>query len=154
LLTQDIHASLKEAKEASADLYIVAMNMFCKQVIRQAETEVAVKRETAFPLATLISMLYRQHNDLVPLILVRMMKRCPYIVPCYFNRQNNESNEEYMKRLGYRENGDDVLETEIQYGERMCGILSVHAAILQTDIGTTKADIGILDLFRRRPVGN
>lgn len=39
-----------------------------------------------------------------------------------------ESLQVYQERLGFKKN-----ETEIQYGERMCGIVALYAAVVQTD---------------------
>jgi hypothetical protein len=41
----------------------------------------------------------------------------------------------WAKRARFKKDGDDNLETEEQYTERMCGIIALYAAILQTTSG-------------------
>lgn len=94
--------------------------------------EVSVKQDSAFPLAILSVHLSSKHPPFQDILLGRMMKKCPYIVPMYPRKQPAESLKEYQKRLGYNVKSDPI-ESEIQYGERMCGILSLYAAIIQTD---------------------
>ncbi|EGF78345.1 hypothetical protein BATDEDRAFT_26953 [Batrachochytrium dendrobatidis JAM81] len=108
--------------------------------IKQAETEVAVKRNMAFPLANVCVILYEKHTKLLDILLGRMMKKCPFIVPRYIRKLQTDSMVAYQKKSGYKE-VDGSMETEIQYGERMCGILSLYAAMIQTT--TVKNNHGI-----------
>jgi nucleoporin GLE1 len=41
-----------------------------------------------------------------------------------------------MKLIGYRKTDDDNYENEVQYGQRMCGVIALHAAIMQTNMPT------------------
>lgn len=89
----------------------------------------------AFPVAVVCVLLYSKHDEFFDILMGRFIKRCPYIIPCYLNKVGMEK--EYLKRLGYREVDDNgTMETEIQYSERMTGIIALYAAICQTTLGT------------------
>ncbi|KAJ3277134.1 hypothetical protein HDV01_000186 [Terramyces sp. JEL0728] len=96
--------------------------------VKQAETEVSVKNDTAYPLAILCVHLGTKHPEFWQVLLGRFMKKCIFIVPCYLVKPKEEPLKTYQERLGFKKN-----ETEIQYGERMCGIVALYAAIVQTD---------------------
>ncbi|TPX69036.1 hypothetical protein SpCBS45565_g02686 [Spizellomyces sp. 'palustris'] len=125
---------LKNAKSASQEEYAICMDLLAKSVVKQAESEIAVKTDSAFPLAVLCIMIYRQHTEFLDVLLGRFVKRCPYIVPLYPPRFESDTDDDFRKRLGYREIDDDVWEDEIQYTERMCGLMAIYAAIVQTTI--------------------
>ncbi|KAJ3089693.1 Nuclear pore complex nucleoporin component [Quaeritorhiza haematococci] len=46
-----------------------------------------------------------------------------------------ESDDDWRKKARYKKKDDDNFETEIQYNERMCGILAFYAAIVQLEDG-------------------
>ncbi|KAJ3369928.1 Nuclear pore complex nucleoporin component [Kappamyces sp. JEL0680] len=121
-----------EAQTLSPEFYEVIMYLAAKKIVKQAETEVSVKKDSAFPLAVLAVHLFSKHPPFLGILLGRMMKKCPYIVPMYPRKQADETLVDYQKRLGYNVKCTPI-ENEIQYGERMCGILSLYAAIIQTD---------------------
>ncbi|KAL2919514.1 hypothetical protein HK105_201161 [Polyrhizophydium stewartii] len=118
--------------QADPQLYELVMDMTAKQIIKQAATEVAVKRNMAFPLAIVCVLLFQKHAPFLDILMGRFMRKCPYIAPLYFRKMPGESMTDYQLKIGYKEKDEGVLETEIQYGERMCGILSLYAAIVQT----------------------
>lgn len=121
------------AQSRSQEEYELVMYLAAKKIVKQAEMEVSVKQDSAFPLGILSVNISTKHPAFQEVLLGRMMKKCPYIVPMYPRKQPNESLKEYQKRLGYNVKKEPV-ETEIQYGERMCGIISLYAAIVQTDL--------------------
>ncbi|KAJ1344451.1 hypothetical protein BSLG_001011 [Batrachochytrium salamandrivorans] len=129
-IVKSLHVNLTEAS-SDPQLYELVMDLTAKQIIKQAETEVAVKRNMAFPLAIVCVLLFEKHPQFLSIFLGRLMKKCPFIVPRYIRKLPSDSLADYMKRSGYKEI-DGKLESEIQYGERMCGILSLYAAIVQT----------------------
>ncbi|OAJ44472.1 hypothetical protein BDEG_27697 [Batrachochytrium dendrobatidis JEL423] len=138
-IVKSLHANLESCK-SHPQLYEFVMDLTAKQIIKQAETEVAVKRNMAFPLANVCVILYEKHTKLLDILLGRMMKKCPFIVPRYIRKLQTDSMVAYQKKSGYKE-VDGSMETEIQYGERMCGILSLYAAMIQTT--TVKNNHGI-----------
>jgi hypothetical protein len=51
----------------------------------QAETEVTVKPSTAYPLAHVSVMLATKHVDFMDILIGRIVKHCPYIIPRYYD---------------------------------------------------------------------
>ncbi|KAI8827026.1 GLE1-like protein-domain-containing protein [Fimicolochytrium jonesii] len=130
-IAKDIDQVLKGAKSVSSEAYRLCMDILAKQIIKQCENEVAVKMDTAFPLAILCIMLYNAHPDFLDILLGKMSKRCPYVVPYFPARLKGESDDDFRLKLGYRKIVE--WETRAQYAERMGGILALYAAIVQTD---------------------
>jgi hypothetical protein len=123
-------SSLLEESKNSPEMYDYLMYLVAKQIVKQSEKEVAVKQDLAFPIAIFCCMLLEKHKPFKDILLGKLIQRCPYIVPMYI-KKGSSSDEEYRKNLGYIKT-DEKYETEIQYQERMCGILALYAAILQT----------------------
>ncbi|KAJ3299748.1 Nuclear pore complex nucleoporin component [Borealophlyctis nickersoniae] len=130
-IARQIDGVLIKGRDASTATYEASMDIAAKQLVKQSETEVAVRVSHAFPLALLAILLYRKHTRFLDILLGRLIKRCAYIVPMYTRKQPNETNDELRKRAGYRKN-DNGWETEEQFGERMAGIIAFYAAIVQT----------------------
>ncbi|KAI9092704.1 GLE1-like protein-domain-containing protein [Phlyctochytrium arcticum] len=126
-----VNQVLKNAQAFSQEAHILCLDYFAKAVVKQSESEVAVKVNTSFPLAILCIMILNKHQELRDIFLGRLYKRCPYIAPYYPPRLQGDSDDDFRKRLRYR-TVDGEWESEIQYGERMCGVFSLYAAIMQT----------------------
>jgi hypothetical protein len=58
--------------------------LFAQQ--KQAEREVAVKRDMAFPIGIFCAMLLEKHKLFCDILLGKLIKRCPYIVPMYIKK--------------------------------------------------------------------
>ncbi|KAI8910404.1 GLE1-like protein-domain-containing protein [Gorgonomyces haynaldii] len=133
-IAKEIHQSIEQS-QSDSDLYLTVMDVCAKFILKQVETEIAVKRNMAFPLAVICVFLMNKHPQFIEIFLGRMMKKCPYITPCYLNKNKSESMDEYKKRIGFKRL-EDKFESEIQYEERMAGFLSLYCAILQTTTPT------------------
>jgi hypothetical protein len=62
------------------------MYLVAKQVVKQAETEVAVKKDLAFPIAVFCCMLMEKHLAFKNYLIGKMITKCPYIVPMYVKK--------------------------------------------------------------------
>ena len=133
-IAKALDKNIVDAASVGQEFQLYIMDLTAKQILKQAEKEVAVKRNMAFPLAVVCVLLFNKHAQFLDVLLGRFMKRCPYTIPCFYNKASNETNREYQKRLAYREVDEGVLETEIQYGERMCGLIALYSAIMQTTV--------------------
>ncbi|KAI8899894.1 GLE1-like protein-domain-containing protein [Globomyces pollinis-pini] len=142
VLLKKLGNTLKDVKDNHPNLYELVLYMLAKKVVKQAETEVSVRKETAFPLAVLCVVTANKHQPFIDILLGRMMFKCSYIIPCYQKKLPTETVPEYQSRLGYKmTNG--TFETELQYNERMCGIVSLYAAIIQTKVPNIPNPFGI-----------
>lgn len=132
-ITQAIAAVLDAAKQAAAsgsgDVYTWILNHLSKCLIRQAEQEVAAKQDTAYPLARVVVwLLLMGHVELADVLMARLCKKCPWIVPVWPARTKEMDEAAYRKVMGY--NSAD--ETTENYSNRMNGITAFYFAILQT----------------------
>ncbi|KAI9594394.1 GLE1-like protein-domain-containing protein [Syncephalis fuscata] len=134
-IVNELDQLFSQSQQMSPNVYYSLLNFFSKAVVKQAETEVRVKFSSAFPLARMCVALFMRHPQLVKLMIGRLMKNCTYLIPHYVARQPGQSDETYRKILGYASNDEEVE----QYKERMCGIVALFSAIVQT----TPADGGI-----------
>ncbi|KAJ2662914.1 hypothetical protein IWW48_001622 [Coemansia sp. RSA 1200] len=108
------------------------LNLVAKAIVKQAEKEVSVAHHAAFPLAAATVLVIRRFPQLADMLLVRLVKKCPYVIPEYAGRKQGQSAEAYLRSIGYKEKDDDELETEGIYVERMAGMVALFAAIVQT----------------------
>ena len=116
------------------DSYYWVLNHTSKGFIKQAESEVAVKPDSAFPLAHVVILLclIDNHAEWSHVFLARVVKKCPYVLAVFLQRtSSSQSDDEWYKELGWKiVNG--VRESKEVYAERMQGIFALYAACLQT----------------------
>ena len=77
-----------------------------------------------------IALLCSDHEELAEILMARLVKRCPYVLPFHPSR-GSLTTEEFGKLVGRK-----VLEPSISYNQRMSGIVSLYAAIVQTSPST------------------
>ncbi|KAI9209725.1 GLE1-like protein-domain-containing protein [Polychytrium aggregatum] len=135
-VSKTIDRAFTEARAININALEYILDFTAKQFVLQAEKEVAVKHSMAFPIARVCLLLCKEHPEFVELLMGRLIKRCSYVVPMYYPKLASESSTDWQKRAGFRPTGDgETLETEIQYGERMNGILAFYLALVQlTDV--------------------
>ncbi|KAJ3245615.1 hypothetical protein HDU78_008952 [Chytriomyces hyalinus] len=128
-----VHAILNTAKSESPDVtYRYLLDCAAKAFVTQADTEVSVHRIKAIPMAQVAMMLCENHSELLAILLGRLMKRCPVVVPMYHKRLENESLDDFNKRRRLKHDRDDEWEKEEIYNERMGGMIGFYAAMTQT----------------------
>lgn len=131
-ITTALSTLLRDAKAAPCpdeEIYIWVLNHLTKCLIRQAEQEVAVKFDTAYPLArVVIWLLLDGHAELGNVLMARLVKKscwCLGYVPAKTAEQDDAA---YSKAVG-RASPD---ETSVQFVTRQSGILAFYFAICQT----------------------
>ncbi|KAJ1731751.1 hypothetical protein LPJ61_002382 [Coemansia biformis] len=108
------------------------LNLVAKAVVKQAEREVAVTHHAAYPLAAAAVLIMQDYPQLVDMLMVRLVKKCPYVIPEYIRKQPGQSVGDFKRANGYKENESGDLETEGIYSERMAGMVALFAAVVQT----------------------
>lgn len=106
------------------------MDLLAKKVVCQAEIQVSLQPESAFPLAALMVFLCQKYEPVQKLLLAHLFKKCPYLVPYYAPHISGQSEEEHYRELGYQY--DDKIETHHRFLKRMSGIVRFYAAIIHT----------------------
>lgn len=114
------------------------------KIVDQAETLVFLHGPSAFPIAQLVVDLSIHQRVLTPVILHRMMTRCPYAVPRYVPKKEGQSDQAHKIAMGYLQAGNTI-EGENAYMERMAGILSLYGAIVQTEPSIGKKILRLLN---------
>ncbi|KAI9142967.1 GLE1-like protein-domain-containing protein [Paraphysoderma sedebokerense] len=138
-VAKEISEILDSSKQQGELAYAWLLNRMAKQFAEQAEAEVSVKIEAAFPLAHVIVLILSRHPSFVNIFNARFMKRCPYVVPRYPKKppplpSDSEAvtRKKQMKEFRYKEKGDGEYESEERHVERMNGLLAVWLAVAQT----------------------
>ncbi|KAK0564725.1 Nuclear pore complex nucleoporin component [Tilletia horrida] len=128
-ITLAIADILGQAQNANMAIYTWILNHLSKCLIRQAEQEVAVKVDMAFPLARVVVWLILSgHTELGNVLMARMVKKCCYVVAYWPSKTAAQSDAEYRKQIGR----PDPEETTHSFNSRMSGIFALYCAILQT----------------------
>lgn len=70
---------MEQGKNESEAVYKYLMYLVAKQVVKQAQTEIAVKKDLAFPMAVFCCMLMEKHVDFKEYLIGKMITKCPYI---------------------------------------------------------------------------
>ncbi|KAJ2592277.1 Nuclear pore complex nucleoporin component [Coemansia sp. RSA 1797] len=121
---------------ASADVQDWMLNLVAKSLVKQAEREVSVAPHAAYPLAATAVLVMQAYPKLSDMLMIRLVKKCPFVVPQYMAKQPGQNTDDFIKAAGYRRNDDGDIESEGIYAERMTGMLALFAAIVQMpDIG-------------------
>ncbi|KAJ1822808.1 hypothetical protein LPJ60_001887 [Coemansia sp. RSA 2675] len=129
--TTTISEILAESTRHGADVHSWMLNLTAKAIVKQAEKEASIAQHAAYPLATTAVLIMQTYPQLTDMLLIRLVKKCPYVVPQYFGRQAEQSVEDYLRSIGYKEKEDEGLESESIYTERMTGMLALYAAVVQ-----------------------
>lgn len=95
--------------------------------IEQAETQICSHTPSAFPYGQTVADLIGTLPSFKNVLMALLFERCPYIIPRYPPRLPGQSEESYRKSLGYKEG-----ETDTKYFERMSGLVSMYAAMIQS----------------------
>ncbi|CAO1636698.1 unnamed protein product [Jaminaea pallidilutea] len=130
-ITTSLCQLLNDAKSApSPSIYIWMLNHLAKCLIRQAEQEVSVKLDTAFPLArVVVSLLQQGHAELGNVLMARLVKKSPWTLGFAPSRSSSDADDAaFSKRMGKA----SVDETTVQFANRQSGIVGFYFAICQT----------------------
>lgn len=103
-------------------------NLMAKKFVEQGQ--VAPKHDI-FPYASIIVALWIEFPDFGTLFLAHLYQMCPVLVPYYVPKEAGMSDVEHMVLQGYKV-FDGKTESEDDFLKRMCGVVRLYAAIIQT----------------------
>ncbi|KAJ3030155.1 UNVERIFIED_CONTAM: hypothetical protein HDU68_009929 [Siphonaria sp. JEL0065] len=112
------------------EYYSHLLDLTAKALTCQADAEVSVHPIKAPALAQVACLIIEKHPALLAVLLGRLMKRCPYIVPMYFKKGDEENLDDFNKRRRFKRQ-DEAWESEERYNERMCGMIRFYAGVTQ-----------------------
>uniref|UniRef100_A0A1Q3EZB0 mRNA export factor GLE1 n=1 Tax=Culex tarsalis TaxID=7177 RepID=A0A1Q3EZB0_CULTA len=108
--------------------------LLAKKFVSQADTAISSNPLAAFPIATIIVALWQKFPDFGRFFLAYLHKECPYLVPYYLPQLEGQSQEDYLKSIGYRFSSEGALETQDQYLKRMTGLARLYGAVIVANI--------------------
>ncbi|XP_058128443.1 mRNA export factor Gle1 [Anopheles ziemanni] len=106
--------------------------LMAKKFVGQGDQSISSNAAAAFPIATVIVGLWQQFPDFGRFFLAYLHRECPYLVPYYLPQHEGQSQEDYLKSLGYRFAEGGQLEKQDQYLKRMAGLARLYAAVIVT----------------------
>uniref|UniRef100_A0A182N9Q8 mRNA export factor GLE1 n=1 Tax=Anopheles dirus TaxID=7168 RepID=A0A182N9Q8_9DIPT len=106
--------------------------LLAKKFVSQADTSISSNASAAFPIAAIAVALWQRFPDFGRFFLAYLHRECPYLVPYYLPQLEGQTQEEYLKTLGYRFADGGVLEKQDQYLKRQSGLARLYAAVIVT----------------------
>jgi nucleoporin GLE1 len=100
--------------------------------IEMAEKQISLHPPSAYPYGQVVADLIGNIPAFKLVLMANLFTKCPCIVPRYPPRLEGQSDHEYKLTLGYKEIAPGQTEDEATYTERMCGLISFYAAIVQS----------------------
>ncbi|EFA06063.1 mRNA export factor Gle1 [Tribolium castaneum] len=104
------------------------MDLLARKFVLQGDLMISSNPEAAFCYATIIVSLWNDFPDFGKLLLGYFYTECPYLVPFYIPKTEEQTTEEYYQVLGYHYI-DGQIEKQDKFLKRMTGILRLYFAI-------------------------
>jgi hypothetical protein len=120
-------------KSGGQDWLHYAVNIMATKLIEQAENQISIHTPSAFAFAQVAVELLASIPAFGDVLMALLIRKCPYIIPRYPPRLPGQSEADYKISLGYKAVGGSVEADEGMYVERMCGIVALFAAIVQSE---------------------
>uniref|UniRef100_A0A0V0GAY6 mRNA export factor GLE1 n=1 Tax=Triatoma dimidiata TaxID=72491 RepID=A0A0V0GAY6_TRIDM len=108
------------------------MNLLAEKIVKQGEQVVSSKPHAAFAIAAVTVALWIDFPDFGKLLLAHFYRKCPYLIPAYWEREENESEEEYYRKLGFSYSGGTMEEANM-FLKRQGGIVKLYSSIIITE---------------------
>jgi GLE1-like protein len=106
------------------------MREIAERLVAEGAGSVALSRAAAFAVGAVVVGVVAQSPDpptMRNVVLGAFYAKCAYIIPTYVRRHKGETDVSFRSRLNYL--ADESAEA---YVERMCGYVSLYAAVVQT----------------------
>ncbi|XP_020527731.1 protein GLE1 isoform X1 [Amborella trichopoda] len=113
----------------------ISISAFAKMVVAQCDSPTLNMNHDAFGLGYLIVLVTSQVPVSMDLVLAEFHKACIYTIPKHiqFSKFAFNSEEEYYKMIGYRDEDGHIESTE-SYLDRTVAYIRLYAALVQTDV--------------------
>lgn len=107
-------------------------DMLAQKFVLQGDLMISSNPDSAFCYATIILTLWNDFPLFGDLLLAHFYKQCPYLVPMYLIKINNQTDDDYYKSLGYKYNDDGSIEKQDKYLKRLTGTMRLYTALMIT----------------------
>lgn len=129
--TSALAETLSRLRAVDEICYRWGLNHLSKCLIKQAETELVSRSSAAFPLGrVVVGLLLGGHGPLGDVLFARLVKKCFWLTGWFPQRAPGMDEAAHQKLLGHAPPTSG--ESSTQYTDRMAGIVSLWAAIVQT----------------------
>ncbi|CAG8720672.1 16502_t:CDS:2 [Acaulospora morrowiae] len=128
-IADEISNVLNSSKSSNINVYYFLLNFLAKELIKHAEVDILSNESSAFSFAHVSVLIAAWHTEFLNFLMARFVKKCPYVLPRYFDirEMDKMSVADFRKHIGYKDG-----EREDIYIKRMCSILALYCAIMQT----------------------
>eukprot|EP00126_Sphaerothecum_destruens_P000213 Sdes_comp10252_c0_seq1m1888 len=99
--------------------------------------------DSAFPIAAVAVGIMIDFPEMKDRIMARFYQKCPFIASYYMRFPPNTHDDEKKRLLGYSQESSEKetqWESQEKYIERMCGITTLFAAIIQTEWSSSSSN--------------
>lgn len=93
-------------------------------------------KNVALQLAQVIIILWTYHVEFGRLFLCHLSISCPYVIPYFPVLEPDQSEEDYLKTLGYKMQKAGGAEPEESFTERVTACIELYAMVMQCKIET------------------
>lgn len=90
------------------------------------------QKDIALTMAPIIVLLWSQFPNFGKIFLAQLQEKCPYIVPYYPKKEDDEMT--HLIACGYNVNKDGTIESEDSFLNRMRSIIKIYAAVIQSNV--------------------
>ncbi|KAK9512146.1 hypothetical protein O3M35_000632 [Rhynocoris fuscipes] len=130
---QHVTVADKRVSATSHPLGIIyCKNLLAEKIVKLGEQVVSSKPDAAFAIAAVTVAIWIEFPDFGKLLLAHFYRRCPYLIPVYWKLEENQTEEEYYKKLGFTYN-DGVREELNMFLKRQGGIVRLFASLMITE---------------------
>ncbi|KAF6206202.1 hypothetical protein GE061_017431 [Apolygus lucorum] len=110
---------------------LFSLNYLAIKTVKQGEQCVSSNPEAAYPIAAVVLALWTEMPEYGKLLLSHFYKSSPYLIPFYWERKSDETDEEYYKRLGFLYSGGEKEDMD-KFLKRQSGIMRLYCALIVT----------------------
>lgn len=90
-------------------------------------------KNVALQLAQVIVILWASHVEFGRLFMCHLVMSCPYVIPYFPVLEQGQTEEDYLRTLGYRMQKAGGAEPEESFTERVTACIELYAMVMQCD---------------------
>jgi len=117
------------------NLLAFCLDCLAEKLVGRGDSQIHVQQASAFPVGLVAAYLCAKNPTLTDILLAHFHKACIYTIPMYAPKPSSQSDIDFMKSIGYKEDADKPsgLESQDSYYERMAGFISLYGAFIQSN---------------------
>jgi len=125
----ELHQTIQRAEVTGTHALAFCEHIIAERLVAEGAGQVMLHPRSSFPIAMVTAALMAVYPTIRDLVVAHFHRASVMTVPMHARRTTGMSDEEYSEKMG-RKRGESV---EI-YQKRMCGYVSLYAALVQTEL--------------------